>query len=220
MSVTLSIPDIDEPAPVRSAGTLRIASVLAALRGGEQIILAAEDACSLVLWGPTVVTASMARLIREGTGLVFVALPRRRLAELAIPRMHCDHESRCSELHVAVDACVGIRTGISATDRAGTVRLLSDSASGPGDFVRPGHVIPVAGDLSHTRMPGVPQLALALVSLVDHSGPSAAYSALTSRIDPCMIAEPAEGAQIAAEIGAPFVSRDDVLAAFYRGKAG
>lgn len=84
-------------------------------------------------------------LVRFTSGLICAALPARRADELDLPTMtrggDSDHDA--PTFAVAVDAAFGIGTGISATDRARTARVLANSNSGPSDLVRPGHVLPV-----------------------------------------------------------------------------
>lgn len=88
---------------------------------------------------------SMAFLIRYSSGFVCVALPPARCDELDLPPMYPSRRGgNGSAFCVTVDARSGTTTGISAVDRALTVRRLADPASVPSDFVRPGHVVPVA----------------------------------------------------------------------------
>lgn len=208
----------------RSSGTqsaaLRMAAARAALGRGESVVLSDGGECALVVSATAATTASVAGMIRAGSGLVFAALPRERLAELGIGRMTADGETRTARFHVAVDAAAGIGTGISATDRGRTLRLLADPGAGAADFVRPGHVIPVAGDIGSKQTPGLPELALALVDHLDHPSPVAAYCALTSRVDPRLVAGPAEGADIARRAGMVCVERGDVLSAYYGSATG
>jgi 3,4-dihydroxy 2-butanone 4-phosphate synthase/GTP cyclohydrolase II len=205
----------DEPAPISHAGAARVAEACDELARGRLIVLSDGTESALVLLGCTATTAAMARMIREGSGLIFAAVPRYRLDDLRIPRMTSDGTPRGSTSHVAVDA-VGVGTGISATDRAHTLRQLSDSTVDGAGFVRPGHVLPVAGDLTPRLIPGAGELALTLARLTDHRTPVAAYCALTSRTNPQLIADAAEGVGIAACDGLAHVNRDDVLGAMYR----
>ncbi|WP_457637680.1 bifunctional 3,4-dihydroxy-2-butanone-4-phosphate synthase/GTP cyclohydrolase II [Oceanithermus sp.] len=81
--------------------------------------------------------------VKEARGLLCVALTPQRAAELELPPM----EKRNTDPHgtaftVSVDA-VTSTTGISAAERAATIRLLAESSAGPGDFRRPGHVFPL-----------------------------------------------------------------------------
>lgn len=84
-------------------------------------------------------------LIKNSSGLLCAALPATRADHLELPAMVRDDDPRCRtpEFAVAVDAAFGTGTGISATDRACTARVLATSASEPHDLVRPGHVLPI-----------------------------------------------------------------------------
>lgn len=84
-------------------------------------------------------------LVRFTSGLICAALPAWRAEELDLPTMARDDDSNVEApaFAVAVDAASGIGTGISATDRARTARVLASDSSRPSDLVRPGHVLPV-----------------------------------------------------------------------------
>jgi 3,4-dihydroxy 2-butanone 4-phosphate synthase/GTP cyclohydrolase II len=67
-----------------------------------------------------------------------------RLDELRIPLMVADNtESQRTAFTVSVDAKAGTSTGISATDRATTIKAFIDRNTGPDDFNRPGHIFPL-----------------------------------------------------------------------------
>ena len=79
-----------------------------------------------------------------GRGLICVAMEGRRLDELAIPMMVANNTSRFETAFTdSVDAKEGTTTGISAADRACTIRRLVDPKSRAEDFVRPGHMFPI-----------------------------------------------------------------------------
>lgn len=84
-------------------------------------------------------------LATEGRGLICVAMLAERLERLEIPPMTAySRDSQSTAFHVSVDASEGVGTGISAADRARTVAALADCSSRAGDFVRPGHIFPLA----------------------------------------------------------------------------
>lgn len=83
-------------------------------------------------------------MVTHGRGLLCVPMEKRRLDGLDIPIMVEDNEERTRCVFtVSVDARTGITTGISAHDRARTIRLLADSKTKAPDLVRPGHVFPL-----------------------------------------------------------------------------
>lgn len=79
-------------------------------------------------------------------GLICAPVTAERAEELVLPQMtRRNREGHKTAFTVTVDAAEGITTGISAADRALTIRLLADPAVGPDAFVQPGHVFPLQG---------------------------------------------------------------------------
>ncbi len=188
---------------------------LSRFRSGEPVILGLETG-SLIVFGAAVASStSTAAAISHGSGLIFVALTRQRLRELRIPAMPAEPGSLCPDTHVAVDAATGIGTGISAHDRAQTIRLLADAGSAPDSFHRPGHVIPVAADLRVGTIATAPQVVLMLAALSGGRPEAAAFTSLVSVADPCGLATPGEGVQIAARLGRAYIDSDIIAKSFY-----
>ncbi len=80
----------------------------------------------------------------HGRGLVCAPLTVERAVRLDLPQMEQrNREGQKTAFTISVDAADGISTGISAADRALTIRLLADPAVGPEAFVKPGHVFPL-----------------------------------------------------------------------------
>jgi 3,4-dihydroxy 2-butanone 4-phosphate synthase/GTP cyclohydrolase II len=83
-------------------------------------------------------------MAKHGRGLVCLSMTDERLLELDFPMMVEKNTSRFeTAFTVSVDASKGITTGISAYDRAHTIRLVADDKTKPDDFVRPGHIFPL-----------------------------------------------------------------------------
>jgi 3,4-dihydroxy 2-butanone 4-phosphate synthase/GTP cyclohydrolase II len=83
-------------------------------------------------------------MARYGRGLICVAMTAERLDELRIPLMVDRNDSHFGTgFTVSVEARCGVTTGISAADRACTVRVLADPNSRPEDLVMPGHMFPL-----------------------------------------------------------------------------
>jgi 3,4-dihydroxy 2-butanone 4-phosphate synthase/GTP cyclohydrolase II len=83
-------------------------------------------------------------MARHGRGLICVPLTGKRIDELRIPMMVGRNESRFeTPFTVSVEARCGVTTGISAADRAQTVRVLIDPKTRPDDIVMPGHMFPL-----------------------------------------------------------------------------
>ncbi len=98
------------------------------------LIMAAEKA--------TPETVNM--MIRYCSGIVCVPTVEPQLRRLGLgPMVARNRESHRTDFTVSVDAAEGISTGISAFDRAKTIRVLADPASRPDQLVQPGHVFPL-----------------------------------------------------------------------------
>ncbi|WP_188316594.1 bifunctional 3,4-dihydroxy-2-butanone-4-phosphate synthase/GTP cyclohydrolase II [Solihabitans fulvus] len=86
----------------------------------------------------------LAFMVRYTSGYVCVSLTEHDCDRLDLPPMyHTNQDRRGTAYTVTVDAKEGVSTGISAADRARTIRLLADGNAVAGDFVRPGHVVPL-----------------------------------------------------------------------------
>jgi 3,4-dihydroxy 2-butanone 4-phosphate synthase / GTP cyclohydrolase II len=82
--------------------------------------------------------------IRHTSGVICVPMRGRDLDRLQIPLMTAQNSERMRTAYtVSVDARDGVSTGISAADRARTIRTLCDSATEPYELVRPGHIFPL-----------------------------------------------------------------------------
>ncbi len=87
---------------------------------------------------------ALAFAIRHSTGLVCVAVPPERADELDLPLMvPCGEDPNGTAFTITVDLKRHTTTGVSAADRAATIRALADPATTPGDLSRPGHVLPL-----------------------------------------------------------------------------
>ncbi|WP_254813021.1 bifunctional 3,4-dihydroxy-2-butanone-4-phosphate synthase/GTP cyclohydrolase II [Streptomyces cavourensis] len=102
--------------------------------------------------GDLVIAAEMATpeiiafMMSECRGLICAPMESDELERLELPQMVTDNtESMQTAFTVSVDASAahGVTTGISAADRATTLRMLAGGTAGPGDFVRPGHIFPL-----------------------------------------------------------------------------
>lgn len=117
------------------------------LAQGLPIVLSdtAAERGFLVVAAEQASTASVAFAIRHSSGFLQIALSRHRCEQLLLPPMD-PFESRSDRMCVGVDVVQGTGTGISAADRATTARALVAAAAQPGDFTRPGHLVPVCVD--------------------------------------------------------------------------
>lgn len=82
----------------------------------------------------------------HGRGMICTPITSERAEKLDLPQMtRRNREGHRTAFTVTVDAAEGVTTGISAADRALTIRLLANPSAGPDAFVRPGHVFPLQG---------------------------------------------------------------------------
>lgn len=83
-------------------------------------------------------------MVRHGKGLVSLALPPSEVDRLGLSLMsRRGREHFVQDVLVSIEARTGVSTGISAADRARTIAVAIDPASGPGEIVSPGHVFPL-----------------------------------------------------------------------------
>lgn len=88
-------------------------------------------------------------MVSHARGVVGLAITTERCLDLALPPMthrdsaDRDEAPRGTAFTVSIEARDGVTTGISAADRARTIRVAVDPGTGPADIVRPGHVFPL-----------------------------------------------------------------------------
>jgi 3,4-dihydroxy 2-butanone 4-phosphate synthase/GTP cyclohydrolase II len=125
-----------------------IDDVIAAIGRGEMVVLVddedRENEGDLIMAAQHVTPEKLAFIIRHTSGVVVAPLTGERCDELRLPMM-VDHntESHRTAFTVSVDLLDGTSTGISAADRALTIRALADPQVGYQAFARPGHVFPL-----------------------------------------------------------------------------
>ncbi|WP_238420016.1 bifunctional 3,4-dihydroxy-2-butanone-4-phosphate synthase/GTP cyclohydrolase II [Streptomyces taklimakanensis] len=105
-----------------------------------------ENEGDLVVAAELITAETVAFMMSECRGLICAPMEADELDRLDLPQMVRNNtESMGTAFTVSVDASAehGVTTGISAADRATTIRMLADPASAAGDFVRPGHVFPL-----------------------------------------------------------------------------
>ncbi|REE99605.1 GTP cyclohydrolase II /3,4-dihydroxy-2-butanone 4-phosphate synthase [Thermomonospora umbrina] len=86
----------------------------------------------------------LAFTVRHTSGVICVPMLGEDLDRLQIPLMTTQNGDRLRTAYtVSVDAADGVSTGISAADRAHTIRLLADPTTAPHDLTRPGHIFPL-----------------------------------------------------------------------------
>jgi 3,4-dihydroxy 2-butanone 4-phosphate synthase/GTP cyclohydrolase II len=192
--------------------TSPVAQALDSLGRGEPVVLTdgAAGVGVLLFAGKLATAETVAFVVRHTTGFVRVAMPRERCTSLGLPAQMARQEGVGENQCLTVDAVDGVSTGISAADRARTIRLLSDAATQPEDLARPGHVVPVRVPPTGTEgSRGVAALALDLVRLAG-LGQHAAYAELVSVLDCRNLAGPGEAVNFAKQHSLAVVDAADV----------
>ena len=114
---------------------------------GKMIVIVDEDRENegdLMIASDMVTPEAINFMAKYGRGLVCLTLTEERTKELGLPMMVDDNESRFgTPFTVSIDAREGVSTGISAADRAQTVRVAIDPQTRPRDLVTPGHIFPL-----------------------------------------------------------------------------
>lgn len=146
------------PSPKLEAGELKKAT-LAALSAGRPVLVAddsnRENEVDVILAAELVSPQWLAWTIRHTSGYVCAPMPAALADSLDLPLMVPNTQDPLITAYtVSVDAGAGVTTGISAHDRATTLRALANPQAVPQDLIRPGHVLPlraVPGGLSVRR---------------------------------------------------------------------
>jgi 3,4-dihydroxy 2-butanone 4-phosphate synthase/GTP cyclohydrolase II len=125
-----------------------IEQAIEAIQAGRMIVVIddedRENEGDLTMAAAKVTPAAINFMARHGRGLICLAMTPERLDQLEIPLEVSDNSSRRdTAMCVSIDARDRTTTGISAADRAETVRVALDAASTPRDLSRPGHVFPL-----------------------------------------------------------------------------
>ena len=125
-----------------------VEDVLKDIRAGRMVIVTddaeRENEGDLVMAASKVTPEAVNFMTRHGRGLVCVPLAEARASKLGLQRMVAhNRELHRTAFTVSVDAARGVTTGISARDRARTIKVLASSKSDPGDLTEPGHVFPL-----------------------------------------------------------------------------
>ena len=178
-----------------------IPDALADIRNGKLVVVVddedRENEGDLIGAAELVTPDAANFMAREARGLMCVAITRDRAAALELPMMEARNTSRYdTPFTVSVDVRQGTTTGISAADRAATIRALAAPETAPSDFARPGHIFPLraqAGGVlrraGHTeaavdlaRLAGL-RPAGVLIEILDDDGTMARVPALRAFAD-------------------------------------
>ena len=148
----------------------RVAEAVADIRAGRMVIVvddeARENEGDLIMAAEHVTAEAINFMRRYGSGVICLPMTPEMLERLRLPQMVArNEESMRTAFAVTIDA-KGTRTGISAEERARTIRVAVDPRSTPEDLVRPGHVFPLqAQPAGVLRRPGHTEAAVDLARL-------------------------------------------------------
>ncbi len=130
------------------AGLNTIDEIVADLRLGRMAVLMddedRENEGDLIMVAQCVRAADVNFMARYGRGLICLTLTRERCGELRLPLMVSDTDGcHGTNFTLSIEAAQGVTTGISAQDRAHTVRTAVACDARPEDLRRPGHIFPL-----------------------------------------------------------------------------
>lgn len=122
--------------------------VFSRIRAAQMVVMVSGDnddaEGDLVMAAEKVTPAHVNFMVINARGVVSVGIRERRMRELGIPLEPSTQGGQFTEQAGSlVEAREGVTTGISAPDRARTIRVLASDKSGPEDLVMPGHVLPL-----------------------------------------------------------------------------
>ncbi|HET6637050.1 MAG TPA: 3,4-dihydroxy-2-butanone-4-phosphate synthase, partial [Streptomyces sp.] len=143
---------LQNPTAAPAAGTVLdpVERAIADIAAGRPVVVVddedRENEGDLIVAAEKATDEIVAFMMSECRGLICAPVAGEDLDRLQLPQMvQHNTESKGTAFTVSVDASAaqGVTTGISAADRAVTIRALADPATTPGDLVRPGHVFPL-----------------------------------------------------------------------------
>ncbi len=139
--------DHKDPSP--DPGLATVEETIQEIRAGRIVIVTddadRENEGDMILAAEMVTPEAINVLATHARGLICVPMTRERLRELDLgPMVSRNTALLQTGFTVSVDAVHGTTTGISASDRAATVRALLDPKTRPGDLARPGHIFPLS----------------------------------------------------------------------------
>ncbi|HXV92102.1 MAG TPA: bifunctional 3,4-dihydroxy-2-butanone-4-phosphate synthase/GTP cyclohydrolase II [Pseudonocardia sp.] len=206
-----------QAAPGREEGFARIEQAVADLAEGKAVVVVddedRENEGDLIFAAEKATPELVSFMVRYTSGYICVALTEAECDRLDLPPMHhTNADSFRTAFTVTVDAKEGVTTGISASDRARTIRLLAGPGTQPGDLVRPGHVLPLrAREGGVLRRPGHTEAAVDLARMAGLS-PAGALCEIVSQKDEGDMARGDELQVFAAEHELTLITIADLIA--------
>lgn len=126
----------------------RIEKALASLRNGQGILVTdnedRENEGDLIYPAETITAKQVALQIRECSGIICLCMTNEKADSLKLPLMVPSNTSHYkTNFTISIEAATGVTTGVSARDRAVTIRTAAKPDAGPKDLNHPGHVFPL-----------------------------------------------------------------------------
>jgi 3,4-dihydroxy 2-butanone 4-phosphate synthase / GTP cyclohydrolase II len=193
-----------------------VEDAIAAIKDGRPVVVIddedRENEGDLIFASELATPELVAFMVRYTSGYICVAVTEADADRLDLPPMfRVNQDRRGTAYTVTVDAREGVTTGISAADRAHTIRVLADAATTSADLARPGHVVPLrARDGGVLRRPGHTEAAVDLAVLAGLR-PSGALCEVVSEKDPTGMARGEELRVFADEHDLVMVSIADLI---------
>jgi len=143
LSATRKMPEPGLTAPIAAT-----AEIIEEVRRGNLVVLVddedRENEGDLVFAADFVTADKVNFLAKFGRGLICMPVTEEHARRLQLPPMSPDNRAvHGTNFTVSIEAATGVTTGISAADRAHTIRVASRPDAGPADIVQPGHVFPL-----------------------------------------------------------------------------
>ncbi|YCH09316.1 3,4-dihydroxy-2-butanone-4-phosphate synthase [Arthrobacter sp. alpha11c] len=167
----MSTPTKTVSAATGRTGLDPVEAAIAAMAAGQAVIVVdnedRENEGDIIFAAEHATPALMGWTVRYSSGVICVPLEAERADALALPPMVAVNEdAKGTAYTVSCDAAIGVSTGISATDRALTARILADPQSTPAAITRPGHIFPLRAVKGGVReRPGHTEAAVDLCRL-------------------------------------------------------
>ena len=164
-----------------------VEDTVAAIRAGEIVVLTdnedRENEGDLIMAGCFATPEKVNFMLQYGRGVLCVPVSPADGERLSLKRPAGNHDPKGTAFTQTVDAIEGNTTGVSASDRANTIRKLADPSSTINDFYHPGHISPLLaveggvlardghteGTLDLLRLAGLPQVGV-LIEILNPDG--------------------------------------------------
>jgi 3,4-dihydroxy 2-butanone 4-phosphate synthase / GTP cyclohydrolase II len=136
---------------ITPAGISPVSEIVAELKAGRMVILVDEEdrenEGDLVLAADHVTPEAINFMAKFGRGLVCLTLTEERCKLLQLPPMANSNGTKYgTKFTVSIEAAEGVTTGISAADRAVTIKAAVNKNAKPSDIVQPGHIFPIRAE--------------------------------------------------------------------------